>query len=46
MRPGPTDYNFEKHGLAGGASMHKLKSRALGGPGFGASKPRALISED
>jgi len=26
--------------------MHKLKSRAIGGPGFGASKARALISED
>ena len=46
MRPGPTDYNFEKSGIAGGVQMHKLKSRAIGGPGFGASKARALVSED
>jgi hypothetical protein len=46
VRPGPTDYNFEKSTLGGQGSIQKLKSRALGAPAFGASKPRTLNSED
>jgi hypothetical protein len=32
--------------VGGSSSLTKLKAKAINGPGFGASKPRALISDE